>query len=259
MRQAAPWAGRPCFYPQSGYPEPAGSNYNKWVQITGKAIVLGFSILVYFIGGFGKAAYSGVGDFFSYFTNWAWTVQGMFYVAIAIGFVNPPFQRSILQLFFLPCLGLTWYVFLNLEAVVWMHASILNLIDTMDPAVLELGNEFYHVFPMLFIGAFTVVFMNEIFEAQASIVYKRSYVFRVLYAGWCIFFPTILSFLYLAFHDPINVYGIKNMSIFELSVMGMWINFGVSGLFFLWFNQQYMQHVRVVNLQGYPMFTAVHS
>lgn len=259
MQQARPWVGRPCHYPHVSNPEEYGSLYNKWVQLLAKILVLGGSIVLFAIGGFGKAAYSGIDDFFSFFTNWAWTVQGIFYTFIAVGLFSKPFQTAVLQLFFIPCLGLSWYVFINLEAVVWMHASIIKLIQTMDPAVLELGNQFYHVIPMLCMSAFTVVFLNDIFVAQATVVYGRSYAFRVVYASWCIFFPTLLSFLYLIFHDPINVYGIRHMSIFELSVMGMWINFAVSGMFFLWFNQQYFKHARVINVNKGSLFTTIYT
>lgn len=192
-------------------------------------------LTVYSIGGFGKAWVSGLDDFLHYFTNWSWMLEGVFYLMVLLGSVVPYLFEFSIFVLFLPVFGLAWYVYVVLMLVLWSRPGLLSEIADMDQAVVAVGNEYYHTLPLLLILIFAGLFASDIKRVYGNFLARTGKLGRAAYILYSIFFPTLYSFLYMLFFNPMEVYGVKNLSLLEMITAGIVINTLFSGLAFLFF------------------------
>ena len=203
----------------------------RYISYIFKFIVVCITI-VFILGEFGKAYISGVEDFFTYFTNWSWSVQVLFYSLVLVGFIINDVWNFIVFMLFLPVLGITFYVYIILQVIVTTRPRLLEDLEEIDPAIVELGNELYHPLPVIIILLFLLAFHEGITMVYAEFMTRNGRIIRAINALWQIFFPSLLCLIYSIFHNPIDVYGVRHLSYVNMLLIGIFVNLVVSGIAF---------------------------
>ena len=156
----------------------------------------------------------GVQDYIMYFTNWSWTLQGLFYVADLICYID----RSRKMHFFLLSF-MFWPVYLTVSAVFWIVLFVTVINDKLfRQAVNEygvgdmiLGNTLVHVVPYLFIIVFLSIRSSDITQIISAYREEDGRFGGLFYAYLITNFVISVSFvvLYSFLNDYTKVYFVK--------------------------------------------------
>lgn len=160
-----------------------------------------------------KIAESGVNSYVRHYTNWSWTLQLLFYYASApapllVALRKHGAWRNV-------TLAVVAFAFLPLNGVVWVVASVVNLLlasghsfideyfEQHAPSLVVLGNDVYHLFPLVALLLYLVFNARVVFFALNQLLAgeRRGFFLYLAYGG------TLISLLtYLALFDPHVVY-----------------------------------------------------
>lgn len=117
-----------------------------------------------------KISMYGVPGFVKHFTNWAWQLQGWYYLLSVTVFRPPPASPTaccfnvrcagnVAFWLFFPVNQIVWFVF---AAVVLLLATdaefITDLFASIAPGVVIIGNDVFHTYPVLFIVVYAGLF-----------------------------------------------------------------------------------------------------
>lgn len=173
---------------------------------------LGWATLMLAAAAF-KIAESGVNSYVRHYTNWSWTLQLLFYYASApapllVALRDRSGWRDA-------ALAVVAFGLLPLNGVVWVVASVVNVllasghsfIDSYfvehAPSLVVLGNDVYHLFPLVALLLYVVFNARIAFYAvnELLVAERRGFFLYLAYGG------TLISLLtYLALFDPHEVY-----------------------------------------------------
>jgi len=160
-----------------------------------------------------KAAESGLGSYVRHYTNWSWTLQLLFYYASApapllVAVRDRSRWRDA-------ALAVVAFGVLPLNGVVWLVASVVNVLlasghsfidqyfDQHAPSLVVLGNDVYHLFPLVALLLYFALNARIVFFALNALLRAERLGFY-LYAAYG---GTLISLLaYLALFDPQKVY-----------------------------------------------------
>jgi hypothetical protein len=103
----------------------------------------------------------GVWSYVKHWTNWSWTLQTYYYAALALDLMvgkQCPRVRShaqwVRRWIFCPINGIVWSVAIGVEILLGSGSPFLSrLLHDMSPSVVILGNETFHVFPVIAVMA----------------------------------------------------------------------------------------------------------
>ncbi len=180
------------------------------------AIAMTISIL-------GKLANDSLLSYVMHFTNWSWTLQTVFYTAtlfvplLLVGLIRLRsfvgyFSEAIVVLLFFPLNGIVWSVMVLVSALLGFGSPfITDFFERYPPGIVFLGNDLFHVFPVLALVIFAFLYGTFIlmahydalmyFDVLRSPARLTSYVLYQAYIG-----PLILATLYALIFDPRIVY-----------------------------------------------------
>lgn len=136
----------------------------------------------------------------------------------------------------MPSLVTSIFVWIMLQIIVASDPTLLDIMNEIPGRVFEIGNELYHSWPMFLNILFAFFFYQTIRH-----VYKSAWdnanipiLVHLLNGIWQIYFPLILAGLYGIANNPMEVYGIVNVSFGFLLTVGIIVNTIVGGIFFLY-------------------------
>lgn len=173
--------------------------------------------------------------YFTYFTNWSWTVQAVFYLAWVIAYIDRSgLGHYALAWVYWPVNGLAWLVFWLVVVMLADNPEILIAASNLGGGTMSLGavmtgNTAVHVIPAVMSMIFYIMYL---FVLRWSLRWMRApHVHPLLviyYTILAIFFPLLFAGFWLIGHDPRQVYG--------LSEAGVWYCLWVAPLAVLLFN-----------------------
>jgi hypothetical protein len=165
----------------------------------------------------------GMYQYVMHYTNWSWTLQIFFYFGslavpfILAGLIHPEsrlgqFTQLVVIIGFLPLNGVLWGVMVLVNALLGTNSPFLtNVFTQLTPSIVMLGNELFHVWPVLVILIYYIVYRkfihysyNSVYASCALLDCAWRLVIFLFYEG---FFGTVLSaFTYGIIFDPCIVY-----------------------------------------------------
>lgn len=190
-----------------------------------------------------KISTSGFHSYIEHFTNWAWTIEFIFYYltfpsALVVGFKDRGWLRSLVVwsiAILLPVVwGIAWLVLLLVGLLLLTGAAFLQTILAALPlSIVIVGNEVYHLVPVIAILVYIAIHhklvfysLNQLFTRPAALEYAGiRYGLLIYAAGGGV---AVVALLYRAFHDPKVVYQ-SNLD----EWLGVLFAFGVLALFSL--------------------------
>ena len=147
--------------------------------------------------------------YFTYFTNWSWTLYVVFYALVIEGyaFYQPLLRSTIVYLFFLVH-GNAWTVWIVLMGIYLTNPEFLmEAIEENSGGLVIFGSNLYHVVPLfaiiLFIAGHLGIIIQSISEHLNSIRYVEV---RVLWYIWYLLGNALFVGLYALVRDPRRVY-----------------------------------------------------
>lgn len=190
--------------------------------------------LIYWVTIIYKICSDGLGDYFNHFTNWNFTLQGCFFFAeflsklamILNGKKIYKFEKAEQNEFAFFAIGFFYWIALG-SAVLVCILTVIMLGDNPD-IIIELTSKydlgfilgmdrFFHVFPLLAIGAYTFFQEKLIGKIMKTLVFRGAFDFNKpnrAFFSWAylliviIFNPLFMLALYFACLDINVVYGI---------------------------------------------------
>ena len=206
-----------------------------WLGKAVRGIMLAGLLALFYAGLFGKAEFSGWGEFFRFFTNLSWTIEAVFYTAVTLGILFHPLRHVAILILFVPVLNLALFVWIMLQIVVASNPLLLDELKEMSDRLMIIGNEYYHTVPVFVIFGFTILTYSGTLGILRYVWNRPGipWFIHLLNALWQIYFPLILAGFYCIANDPMEVYGIVHMSVFEVVAIAFLVNTIVGGLVFL--------------------------
>lgn len=163
-----------------------------------------------------KIVESGVASYVRHFTNWSWTLQIAFY-ALTLPYPRQPnFLAIVMLLLFVPVASIVWNVAILVFIMLADGPAFLPaLFEVMQPGIVVLGNDLFHVVPLLALVFYYFLhrplvrlalvryyyFNNPWFGSQHDYVSFLSLFLLQVYV-W----PALPVLLYMVFFDPHQVY-----------------------------------------------------
>lgn len=128
----------------------------------------------------------GFAGHFTHFTNWAWSIETLFYgfslaaALIQYGLIDVNsaigrFTCTLLVLFFFPVLGIVAIVAVVVFVLLGTNAQFLaDLLTQLPPTIVMLGNDVFHMIPVIFILIYFLAFFKLIiFSINRMLVQSR--------------------------------------------------------------------------------------
>lgn len=119
----------------------------------------------------------GVPSFLKHVTNWAWVLQGIFYLVSATVFAPSPQTTSsccnvrcagnvVFWLFF-PMNQIIWYVFVAVVMLLAIDPDfITDMFSTVAPGIVIIGNDVFHTWPVLAVALYVAAQHRLIWYGQ---------------------------------------------------------------------------------------------
>ena len=145
----------------------------------------------------------GMHAYVRHYTNWSWTLQILFYYGsiatpfILAGLIHPNSRlgyatQVVLVVGFLPLNGVVWSVMGLVSVLLGTNSPFLtNVFTELAPSIVMLGNDLYHVWPVIGILIFYIVY-NKFVHFSINGVYAHG---AILGNAWLL----MLFLLYEAF------------------------------------------------------------
>lgn len=202
-----------------------------------RVLIVYVVVAIFMVGWFGKAALNGWDDYLRFFTNWSWTLEGVFYLFVAIGTLYEPVWNAVIRVLFLPVLTLAWFVWLMLQIIVATDPKLLDEVKEMPMKVFEMGNELYHPWPVILIMTVAAVEAPNIRRALHAGWYRSAAPvwLHLLNMLWSVYFPIWFGLLYCIANNPMEVYGITGISEAWVLAIGLGVSSVVGGLAFVFY------------------------
>lgn len=179
-------------------------------------------VLIYVSAILARVANGDFESFFQQFTNWSWIFQTLFYtLTLPVPFIQQGliiegsllgrFTRTVVLLLFFPLVGVVFTVVIVISIIFADDESFLNgLLRHMPASRLVLGNDLLHVWPIVFVLLFYILYHRYIFYVLNYTLNRhnvlssgfRTTVFIFYESYGAGFFLMIYSFI----HDPHVVY-----------------------------------------------------
>lgn len=138
-----------------------------------------------------------VDDFVKHFTNWAWTLEMIFFFLLVTGWIGSDLLFEIMcKYFLLPLWGLSWIVFVLVLALVLRDGNfVLRYLVKHKSGWVFFGNAFYHYIPPIL---FSIIFVGMSVEIHAVFnKWTKDFVWTKI--------EYVLMFIYLTYLAPLFV------------------------------------------------------
>jgi len=179
-------------------------------------LLTGFHFMFITVLGLGKIYVDGFSDYAQYFTNWAWSLYGIYYGFILCGHLfSWSLLRTTLLIFTMAVNGICWSVLSVVFVIIYNNPDIiLSMMTGMggnNPAGLVLVlNCAYHPIAVILFLSFAILHTHEItsvFRDFKHYMDSIHIVKSIFYSVCIIYSPILVMGLYMMNYDPHKVYG----------------------------------------------------
>lgn len=186
-------------------------------SILGLSMILAWTVTLW-IFTIGKWASSGFLDYFTFFTNWSWTLSALFFILDFLSFFvewsNYVFKRlrffNILVLYWFAS-GASWLVFWLVFFVLRDNPHILEKIameSGFSLGFVLVMERVFHVIPSIAFFVYLVIRRRYFFKIRAYLKHSSSSFYFYLYIGWILLSPILFLTGYAIAYDIETIYGV---------------------------------------------------